>query len=58
MKRLRATQLATTARLVAGLGALDAAAWGAWGWQAGLAAVGASLLLLDFLSDDDQESTP
>jgi hypothetical protein len=58
MTRLRATLDATALRLVAGLGLLDAAAWGAWGWQAGLAAAGASLLLLDFLSDGEQEATP
>jgi hypothetical protein len=54
MKHLRA-QLNLT--LIAGLGLLDAAAWGTWGWQAGLAAAGASLLLLDFLSDDQEVST-
>lgn len=55
MNSLRARIDATTLRLVAGLGLLDAAAWGTWGWQAGLAAAGASLLLLDFLSGDEQE---
>ena len=58
MTRFRASLDATALRLVAGLGLLDAAAWGTWGWQAGLAAAGASLLLLDFLSDGEQEATP
>jgi hypothetical protein len=57
MSRLRAHLDATALRLVAGLGLLDAAAWGTWGWQAGLAAAGGSLLLLDFLSGDEQEAT-
>jgi hypothetical protein len=56
MSRLRAHLDATALRLVAGLGLLDAAAWGTWGWQAGLAAGGASLLLLDFLTGDEQEA--
>jgi hypothetical protein len=57
LTRLRVRIDATALRLVAGLGLLDAAAWGTWGWQAGLAAAGASLLLLDFLSGDQEVST-
>jgi hypothetical protein len=57
MKHLRARIDATALRLVGGLALLDAAAWGTWGWQAGLAAAGASLLLLDFLSGDEQGAT-
>lgn len=57
MKTLRARLDATALRLVGGLGLLDAAAWGTWGWQAGLAAAGASLLVLDFLSGDEGEAT-
>lgn len=53
MSRLRRAVDATAARVVGGLVLLDAAAWGTWGWQAGLAAAGASLLLVDYLAGDD-----
>lgn len=58
MKVLRARIDATALRLVGGLGGLSAAAWGTWGWQAGVAAAGVSLLALDYLSGDEQETQP
>lgn len=58
MKALRARLDATALRLVAGFGGLSAAAWGTWGWQAGLAAAGASMLVLDFLAGDPSEAAP
>lgn len=38
----------------AGFGCLSAGAWVAWGVAAGLAAVGASLLFLDYAVGDDE----
>lgn len=45
----------STALILGGLGALDAAAWTTWGLGAGLAAVGVSLLALDWLTGPDPD---
>jgi hypothetical protein len=42
----------TAAMSIAGFGCLTAAAWITFGLGAGLAAVGASLLVLEYLADD------
>lgn len=51
-------QAARTALLsVAGFGTLTASAWTAWGVAPGLAAAGASILVLEYLADDGKGGT-
>jgi hypothetical protein len=52
--KLRARADATALRIVGAAGLFTAAAWGTWGWTAGAAVAGASLLALDYLSGEDQ----
>lgn len=55
MRRLIARLDRTAALIVTGLGCLDAAAWTTWGHGAGLAAIGASLLAVEYLTGTDEQ---
>ena len=55
MRRLAARIDRTAVLIVSGLGCLDAAAWHTWGVGAGLAAVGASLLAVEYLTGTDEQ---
>lgn len=55
---LRARIDRTALLVTGGLGLLDAAAWTTWGVGAGLAACGASLLAIEYLTGDEQEPRP
>ena len=56
LKWERMTTVRTVLLIVVGLGALIAAAWGAWGMWAGLAALGVSCLLLEFLTGEREQT--
>jgi hypothetical protein len=60
MRRIvtRLTAARTALMSTCGFGTLTAAAWTAWGVAPGLGAMGVSILVLEFLTDDNGKGGP